>query len=202
MQRNNILLRDRKREENRIMTGNSFVDAKRMFKHACAFADCAVFCFKDKNNLIVRTQWYSTPGIVNSAFACEVFIKALLVYHGMTLDQIKPIGHRLENLWNAYAIKDSQTSSQVQESIRNYYQSEDNTLFDRKLKEASNAFVDWRYMYEGREVELNLHFLMAFREVLRTTCCQQLYGKSWSEFVESDAKWELDVQTQSEDNPE
>ena len=28
------------------MTGNSFVDAKRMFKHACAFADCAVFCFK------------------------------------------------------------------------------------------------------------------------------------------------------------
>jgi len=184
------------------MTGNSFVDAKRMFKHACAFADCAVFCFKDKNNLIVRTQWYSTPGIVNSAFACEVFIKALLVYHGMTLDQIKPIGHRLEKLWNAYAIKDSQTSSQVQDSIRNYFQSGDNTLFDRKLKEASNAFVDWRYMYEGREVELNLHFLMAFREVLRTTCCQQLYGKSWSEFVESDAKWELDVQTQSEDNPE
>ena len=202
MQLNNILLRDRKREENRIMTGNSFVDAKRMFKHACAFADCAVFCFKDKNNLIVRTQWYSTPGIVNSAFACEVFIKALLVYHGMTLDHIKHIGHRLENLWNAYAIKDSQTSSQVQDSIRNYFQSGDNTLFDRKLKEASNAFVDWRYMYEGREVELNLHFLMAFREVLRTTCCQQLYGKSWSEFVESDAKWELDVQTQSEDNPE
>jgi len=118
------------------------------------------------------------------------------------LDQIKPIGHRLEKLWNAYAIKDSQTSSQVQDSIRNYFQSGDNTLFDRKLKEASNAFVDWRYMYEGREVELNLHFLMAFREVLRTTCCQQLYGKSWSEFVESDAKWELDVQTQSEDNPE
>ena len=86
------------------MTGNSFVDAKRMFKHACAFADCAVVCFKDKNNLIVRTQWYSTPGIVNSAFACEVFIKALLVYHGMTLDQIKPIGHRLENLWNAHTI--------------------------------------------------------------------------------------------------
>ena len=184
------------------MTGNSFVDAKRMFKHACAFADCAVVCFKDKNNLIVRTQWYSTPGIVNSAFACEVFIKALLVYHGMTLDQIKPIGHLLENLWNAYSIKDSQTSSQVQESIRNYFQSDDNTLFDRKLKEASNAFVDWRYMYEGREAELNLHFLMAFREILRTTCCKQLYGKTWSEFVESDAKWELDVQTQSEDNPE
>lgn len=125
-----------------------------------------------------------------------------IVYYGMTLDQIKPIGHRLENLWNAYAIKDSQTSSQVQESIRNYFRSGDNTLFDRKLKEASNAFVDWRYMYEGREVELNLYFLMTFREVLRATCCQQRYGKSLGEFVESDAKWELDVQTQSGDNLE
>lgn len=200
MQSNNILLQDRKREENRIMTGNSFVDAKRMFKHACAFADCAVFCFKDKNNLIVRTQWYSTPGIANSAFACEVFIKALLVYHGMTVEQIKSIGHFLDKLWNEYSIKDSQTSRRIQESIRNYFQSDDNTLFDRKLKEASNAFANWRYMYEGREAELNLHFLMAFREILRTTCCQQLYGKSWSEFVECDAKWELDVQTQSEEN--
>ena len=184
------------------MTGNSFVDAKRMFKHACAFADCAVFCFKDKNNLIVRTQWYSTPGIVNSAFACEVFIKSMLVYHGMTLNQIKSHSHGLEGLWQAYVVKDGQTASQVQESIRMYFQSDDDTLFDRKLKEASNAFVDWRYMYEGREAELNLHFLMAFREILRTTCCQQLYRKSWSEFVESDAKWELDVQTQSEDNLE
>ena len=43
--------------------------------------------------------------------------------------------------------------------------------------------------------ELNLHFLMAFREALRATCCQQLYGKTWSEFVESNTKWELDVQS-------
>lgn len=94
-----------------------------------------------------------------------------------------------------YVMKDSQTSRQVQELIRNYFQSDDDTLFNRKLKEASNAFVDWRYMYEGRDIELNLHFLMAFREILRTTCCQQLYGKSWSEFVKSDPKWELDARS-------
>jgi hypothetical protein len=57
-------------------------------------------------------------------------------------------------------------------------------------------------MYEEREAELNLYFLMAFREILRTTCCQQPYGKSWSEFMGSDDKWKLDVQTQSDDNPE
>lgn len=51
------------------MTGNTLKDAKVMFRHACSFADCARFCESDKNDLIVRTQWYTIPGIVNSAFA-------------------------------------------------------------------------------------------------------------------------------------
>ena len=177
------------------MTGDTFKDAKRMFKHACAFADCAVFCFKDTNKLIVRTQWYSTPGIVNSAFACEVFIKALLVYHGMTLEEIKAHNHGLEGLWKAYIIKDGQTARQVQEAVKNYFRSTDETLFDRKLRDASNAFVDWRYSYEGGNAKINLHFLMAFREILRTTCCKQLYGMAWSDFVMSEAKWELDAES-------
>lgn len=172
------------------MTGNTLKDAKVMFRHACSFADCARFCESDKNDLIVRTQWYTIPGIVNSAFACEVFIKSLLVYHGMTLAQIKSHNHGLEGLWNAYTAQDQRTSAQIRQFVQQYFSSSDVTLFDRKLNEASNSFVDWRYSYEGNNAQINLHFLMAFREILRTTCCQLFYGVTWKDFVENKIKWD------------
>ena len=39
------------------MTGNIAYDARRMFRHACAFADCAIFCEKTPQSIVVRTQW-------------------------------------------------------------------------------------------------------------------------------------------------
>ena len=172
------------------MTGNTVKDAKVMFRHACSFADCALFCESDKNNLIIRTQWYTIPGIVNSAFACEVFIKSLLVYHGMTLAQIKSHNHGLQGLWNVFAAQDQQTSAHIRQGVQQYFSSNDETLFNRKLDEVSNAFVDWRYSYEGNDAQINLHFLRAFREILRTTCCKQFYGVFWKEFVEGNIKWD------------
>ena len=172
------------------MSNNTLKDAKVMFRHACSFADCAKFCMSDRNDLIVRTQWYTIPGIVNSAFACEVFIKSLLIFHGMTVQQIKTHSHGLQGLWNTYATKDQNTATQIRQAVRYYFSSNDVTLFDRKLKEASNAFVDWRYWYEGNHAQINLHFLMAFREILRGICCQHFYGITWEDFVESKIKWD------------
>ena len=43
---------------------------------------------------------HTVSGIVNSAFACEVFIKTLLVFHGRTIVEIK--GHKLKMLWEEY----------------------------------------------------------------------------------------------------
>ena len=59
-------------------------DCQRMFRHACAFSDCADFALKEFRPDIVDVAWYTTPAIVNSAFACEVFLKTLILFHGIT----------------------------------------------------------------------------------------------------------------------
>lgn len=75
------------------MTGNKLHDACRMFKHACSFVDCATFCERESKNIKTGVISHTVACIVNSAFACEVFIKALFVYHGKTVEEIH--GHEL-----------------------------------------------------------------------------------------------------------
>ena len=47
--------------------------SRRMFKHACAFLDCASFCQIEPNNIEYRMSSHTVAGIVNSAFACEIW---------------------------------------------------------------------------------------------------------------------------------
>ncbi len=56
------------------------------------------------------------------------------------------------------------------------------------ISDASNAFVQWRYVfdYETNDgVKVNPQFLRGFRFVLRDVCCQEIEGKSWSEKIKS-----------------
>ena len=56
---------------------------QQMFRHACAFSDCADFVMKEYDPVKTNVEWYTTPAIVNSTFACEVFLKALLQYYNI-----------------------------------------------------------------------------------------------------------------------
>ena len=76
-----------------------------MFEHACAFCDCAKFCEVESSNIEYRMRSHTVSGIVNSAFACEIFIKTLLVFHGRTIMDIK--GHELKLLWEKFKREDS-----------------------------------------------------------------------------------------------
>ena len=80
-----------------------------MFEHACAFVDCARYCQIEPDNIKFRMKSHSVVGIVNSAFACEVFIKTLLVFRGVPLNERKSnnkkYGHNLEKLWIAFREK-------------------------------------------------------------------------------------------------
>lgn len=55
-----------------------------MFRHACAFADCARACEIEPSTIRYRTASHAVAGMVNSALACEVFIKSMLVWHGFS----------------------------------------------------------------------------------------------------------------------
>lgn len=162
------------------MSQNTILDSKRMFEHACAFCDCARSCEIEPNTIEYRLRSHTSAGIVNSAFACEIFIKTLLVHQGRTVGQIR--GHKLKDLWQDYKSLDNATATSIEQNIREWYNSSDNSLFDRLLDEASNAFEYWRYIYEQDSATLNINFLRGFRTLLREVSCQQLFGKSWNEY--------------------
>lgn len=158
------------------------LDPHRMFRHGCAFADCAKYCETEPNNIKYRTQSHTVSGIVNSAFACEVFIKTLLVFHGTSFEELNRF-HKLETLWSKLKTKDCRTTSLVEQRVQEWFNSKTENLFDKLLSEISDAFVYWRYIYEKDSGSLNLNFLRYFRELLREVCCSQLYGKTWNEYI-------------------
>jgi hypothetical protein len=163
------------------MTKSVLLDACRMFKHACAFVDCAKYCEIEPNNTEYRMQSHMVSGIVNSAFACEVLIKSLLVFRGMTVEKLR--GHNLKNLWDKFKAEDCETAWLVEERMREWFNSENKNMFDELLDNVSNAFEYWRYIYEEEDGSINFNFLRGFRDLLREVCCNQLFGKPWNEYI-------------------
>ncbi len=162
------------------MSKNVLLDSRRMFEHACAFFDCARYCELEPNNIEYRMHSHTVSGIVNPAFTCEVFIKSLLVFHGRTVEEIKC--HKLKMLWDEFKVEDHETALFVEERIREWFNSENENMFDELLNNASNAFEYWRYIYEKQDGSININFLRGFRYSLREVCCNQLFEKSWNEY--------------------
>lgn len=169
------------------MIGNSVADAKRMFKHACAFSGCARFCYREPWDIEHRLPDYSIAGIVNSAFACEVFLKSLLVYHGMEIKDIVDDKHRgvhqLADLWKILEKKDRACTSLILQKCEEHFKLSTPDKFNELLDNVSNAFVFWRYIYEKNQGTIHVAFLNYFRELLKEVCCEKYYGMTWSKFT-------------------
>lgn len=134
-----------------------------------------------------RAEQYKAPnkipfciGNCKFRFCCEVFLKTLLVFHGVPVEELKC--HDLKRLWEKFKTKDANTALSVELGLREWFKSQNANMFDEMLNDISNAFEYWRYIYEKQEGRINLNFLVGFRDLLREVCCNQLYGKSWSEY--------------------
>ncbi|PXX52046.1 hypothetical protein DFR60_108131 [Hungatella effluvii] len=164
------------------------LDPHRMFKQACAFSDCARCCEIEPNNIIeYRFNSHTVSGIVNSAFACEVFIKTLLVIHDVSVKEMRGKkacdGHDLKKLWVLLKEKDCETTTLVELKMQEFFRSPNKSIFDELLESISNTFDYWRYIYEKDDGNINLNFLRIFRLLLREVCCEQLYDKTWKEYI-------------------
>lgn len=165
------------------MLGDPIADAKRMFKHACAFVGCAQFCEREPWNIEKRLPDYTVADIVNSAFACEVFIKALLLYSGKTIEEIKKEKHRIEGLWKLLKTANPTLSNDIESRVINSFQSKDPDFFSTAMSTISEAFVTWRYIYELHGATIHINFLRTFREVIREVCCETLYHMTWNKYT-------------------
>lgn len=157
--------------------------SRRMFKHACAFLDCASYCQIEPNNIEYRMYSHTVAGIVNSAFACEVFIKSLLVFNGESFEKLND--HELKNLWSKYKNKDTEKTLLVERGMLQWFDSDNEKMFDELLDVCSNAFQYWRYIYEKNEGSVHILFLRGLALSLRNVCCEEFFGVSWEEFKDN-----------------
>ncbi len=68
----------------------------------------------------------------------------------------------------------------------NWFNSSNPDLFDNMIKDASNAFANWRYVFDyGTKdgIKVNPQFLRGFRVVLREVCCEEICGLTWNEYT-------------------
>ncbi len=86
------------------------------------------------------------------AISSEVGIKALLAKEG----KLDVHSHDLKSLFE-------KLDEPLQIEIKNKVENDD---FDNELEKIKKSFVDWRYFYEGGNMNINLSFLRKFSEVI------------------------------------
>lgn len=172
-------------------TQSSLDLAKHMFKHACAFYDCTFFCHTElhiDSEYYQATQTLGIPDIVISCFACEVYIKSLLILYGMTIDAVKKMKHHIQCLWEKYEQFDP---ASAQDFLSSFVWCEKHSKQDflDVIKIIDNNFQDVRYLYEEVGVKSDRTFLLYFCPALRNFCCMKIHGCNWNEFVKYGCKW-------------
>ncbi|MBR4096383.1 MAG: hypothetical protein IKK42_03650 [Oscillospiraceae bacterium] len=95
------------------------------------------------------------PIVVNSAFACELFIKSML--------PTNTTGHKLNQLFN---LLDSDVQEKIKnttiDNIKKTTPSYCRQSFQDDLDNNSNIFAEWRYFHEKNNCSANLQFMSAF----------------------------------------
>lgn len=127
-------------------------NSKLIYKQAYTFYLAAKRCEEPHPLQNGQLEILICPTIVNYAFACELYIKYLLQINN--IEQCHK--HKLTDLF--YLLPEtSQQEIRTKMDIAN---------FNQELNSISNAFVDWRYIYEKNDKSLHIEFLRNFCNVL------------------------------------
>lgn len=103
------------------------------------------------------------PCVVNGAFACELFMKAII---GASNPSGIPRSHKLKELFSALDKK-------TQDTIKTEYIKSSDFPLDDLLDESDNAFVEWRYAHE-QEVQSHYIALIELGKVFKRIANQTL----------------------------
>lgn len=91
-------------------------------------------------------QFPAVPAIICAAFSTEIGFKAIILSEGG-----QAFGHKLAELFGMLSPA-SQNFIITDTGV-------DRTTFDQSLQSVSNAFVEWRYVYEKQNAQVNIDFL-------------------------------------------
>lgn len=119
-----------------------------MWRQAVEFHESAQRNFEQRTGPDGRYAFPFTAGVVGLAFAAELYLKTLLVIaHGKA-----PTGHRLDVLF-------AKLPEPVKCLIKTRYEQRRNgtgAVLEQDLLAHSNAFVEFRYVYEGGDKTMDV----------------------------------------------
>jgi HEPN domain-containing protein len=129
------------------------LDPKAIWFNANLFLKAAERCGSESDG----HNWLVVPEIVNSTFACELFMKCIILIHGT--EQLAHT-HSLKKLFN---LLPSNIQSEIQTDLSSLCED-----FDRRLAEISDLFEECRYAFEYERLCLNLPYLRKLTRLLWT----------------------------------
>jgi hypothetical protein len=111
-----------------------------------AFRNGREFKYLGSNPLVkINNKLHPTiiASISNTAFACELFLKSIIMIN--TKKEVK--GHLIDELVEKAGVSDKLKNNLLEYDI------------DKELNEIDNAFTVWRYSYEYDSLKINSKFL-------------------------------------------
>lgn len=135
-------------------------DSKEMFDLGFAFLNTGEINYHE-GAFKHRSDYQNVAGVVNLAFACELFIKCLL-----NMAAVEVHGHKLEDLWLEYKNVCGEEAIEIESTVMNRLSTD--FTFGELLHNDSNVFYNYRYLYEPerlaeiRDNPLRPQFLRVF----------------------------------------
>lgn len=116
-----------------------------LLRSADGFLMAGRMLYSTHKNGVAFLSTYISPYTVNCAFACELYLKYLYAKeHG---------GRKTERHFLADIFKDLSPDTQ-NEIISEYEKYKSIQSFEKCLEVHDRAFIDWRYMYEGKRISV------------------------------------------------
>ena len=121
-------------------------DSKTMFELGYAFMNAGEANFRE-GVFENRSKYQNIAGVVNLAFACELFLKCLLNVEEEPFEK----KHALSELWKMYADSCIDKAKELKNSVM--AQIITDMSFEELLQSDSNVFYNYRYFYELDKIE-------------------------------------------------
>ena len=113
------------------------------------------------------------PYIVNTAFACEIYLKILILINGEAYGKV----HTLKDLYIKSKIC-KEFENYVMENTKNLNIKYNKEKLDDDITLISDAFVEWRYVFESEELYIPNGFLGIFCAYLDDVCVRKILEKT------------------------
>ena len=130
--------------------------ARRIFNSAVSFEGAATLTEHPIPKSPRQYWWPIQPTIVNFILALELYLKCLLTIKGKEFRK----NHQLSEFFKAL---DGRSQKHIAAQLR--YQ--DISLFLTKVTEIDRALIEWRYIYEYDNKQIDIEFLKAFCRITK-----------------------------------